>query len=94
MCFFISSNSSSESLPGFNRMLSGIAILPISCSADALTISDDCSFYKDPFAVEEAARMILEGECGVFSPEMLDCFRLAKQELFAVTEGKFSQKST
>ena len=46
--------------------------------------------YKDPFAVEEAARMILEGECGVFSPEMLDCFRLAKQELFAVTEGKFS----
>lgn len=46
--------------------------------------------YKDPFAVEEAARMIIEGECGVFSPEMLDCFRLAKQELFAVTEGKFS----
>lgn len=46
--------------------------------------------YKDPFAVEEAARMIMDGECGVFSPEMLDCFRLAKQELFAVTEGEFS----
>ena len=46
--------------------------------------------YKDPFAVEEAARMIIEGECGVFSPEMLDCFGLAKQELFAVTEGEFS----
>lgn len=46
--------------------------------------------YKDPFAVDEAARMIMEGECGVFSPEMLDCFRLAKQELFAVTEGEFS----
>ncbi len=46
--------------------------------------------YKDPFAVEEAARMIMEGECGIFSPEMIDCFKLAKQELFAVTEGKFS----
>lgn len=46
--------------------------------------------YKDPFAVEEAARMIMDGECGIFSPEMLDCFRLAKEELFAVTEGEFS----
>ena len=46
--------------------------------------------YKDPFAVEEAARMIIDGECGIFSPEMLDCFRLAKEELFAVTEGEFS----
>ncbi len=46
--------------------------------------------YKDPFAVEEAARMILEGECGVFSPEMIDCFTLAEQELFAATEGEFS----
>ncbi len=46
--------------------------------------------YKDPFAVEEAARMIIDGECGLFSPEMLDCFGLAKQELFAVTEGEFS----
>lgn len=46
--------------------------------------------YKDPFAVEEAARMILEGECGVFSPEMIDCFTMAEQELFAATEGEFS----
>ena len=46
--------------------------------------------YKDQFAVEEAARMIIDGECGIFSPEMLDCFRLAKEELFAVTEGEFS----
>lgn len=42
--------------------------------------------YKIPYAVNEAARMIEEGECGVFSPELLDCFRLARAELFAVTE--------
>ena len=46
--------------------------------------------YKIPYAVNEAARMIEEGECGAFSPEILDCFRLAKAELFAVTEGDFS----
>lgn len=42
--------------------------------------------YKIPYAVNEAARMIETGECGAFSPEILDCFRLAKAELFAVTE--------
>ncbi len=46
--------------------------------------------YKTPHAVTEAERMILAGECGAFSPEMLDCFELAKAELFAATEGKFS----
>lgn len=42
--------------------------------------------YKTPFAVEEAVRMIFAGECGVFSPKILDCFRLAKSEFFAITE--------
>lgn len=46
--------------------------------------------YKDPYVVDEAARMIIEGECGIFSPEMLDCFSLAKHELFDVTEGALS----
>lgn len=46
--------------------------------------------YKSPYDVEEAARMIKDGECGIFSPEMLDCFELAKAELFAATENKFS----
>lgn len=50
--------------------------------------------YKVPYAVEEAACMIKDGECGVFSPEMLDCFELARAELFAVTEGKFSFADT
>lgn len=46
--------------------------------------------YKEPYAVEEAIRMINEGECGTFSPVMLDCFRLAKYELLKATEEKLS----
>lgn len=46
--------------------------------------------YTIPYAVTEAARAITEGECGIFSPEMLDCFELAKIEMFAVTEGAVS----
>lgn len=45
--------------------------------------------YKIPYAVEEAERMILAGECGVFSPKIIDCFEAAKLELFQLTEGKF-----
>lgn len=36
--------------------------------------------YKVPYIEKEAVRMINEGECGVFSPELLDCFNLAKEE--------------
>lgn len=43
--------------------------------------------YKAPYAVEEASRMIHEGECGIFSPKILDCFDLAKQELFVMAES-------
>ena len=46
--------------------------------------------YKTPYEVTEAARMITEGECGVFSPEMLDCVELAKAELFDAAERKLS----
>ena len=34
--------------------------------------------------------MILSGECGTFSPKIIDCFEMAKHELFQLTEGKFS----
>ena len=44
--------------------------------------------YKVPYVVDEAARMINAGECGVFSPEILDCFNLAREELFRVTEDE------
>ncbi len=46
--------------------------------------------YKASYAVTEAARMISDGECGIFSPKILDCFRLAKEEFFQATESKLS----
>ncbi|MCI9019372.1 MAG: response regulator [Eubacterium sp.] len=46
--------------------------------------------YKQPYAVEEAFRMIFEGECGVFSPVILDCLRLAKYDLKNAAEEKLS----
>jgi putative two-component system response regulator len=46
--------------------------------------------YKDAYPVEEAERMIVRGECGVFSPEIIDCFQLAKPELRKATEAEFS----
>ena len=46
--------------------------------------------YKAPYAVTEAARMIADGECGTFSPQILDCFGLAKEEFFHATETKLS----
>ncbi len=46
--------------------------------------------YKEAYAEDEAARMIRDGECGTFSPVMLDCFRMAKYELLEAAEQKFS----
>lgn len=36
--------------------------------------------YKAAYTTEEAYRMILNGECGTFSPKLLECFKMAKQE--------------
>lgn len=41
--------------------------------------------YKDAYDVREATRMIQDGECGIFSDKILDCFDLAKEEFFAIT---------
>jgi putative two-component system response regulator len=46
--------------------------------------------YKQAYPAEEAEKMILGGECGVFSPEILDCFKLAKQELRHAIETEIS----
>jgi putative two-component system response regulator len=39
--------------------------------------------YKGPYPPEEAIRMIEAGECGAFSPKLLDCFRMARPLLMA-----------
>ena len=48
--------------------------------------------YKEAYAVPEAIRMINDGECGTFSPTILECFALAKDEFFCATEvmGRFT----
>ena len=39
---------------------------------DALTMD---RVYKEAYSFDRAANMILGGECGVFSPKLLDCFK-------------------
>ncbi len=36
--------------------------------------------YKDAFSTEQAFHMIVMGECGIFSPKLLECFRKVKQD--------------
>ncbi|MBD5097837.1 MAG: response regulator [Lachnospiraceae bacterium] len=42
--------------------------------------------YKTPYATDVAVRMIHDGECGVFSPKILDCFDRAKDIMFESSE--------
>ncbi len=44
---------------------------------DAL-VSERC--YKDSYSKDEAYRMIITGECGVFSPKLIEVFRNSKKE--------------
>ncbi len=37
--------------------------------------------YKDAYSLDEAFQMILNGECGVFSPRLMECFKCAKEEM-------------
>jgi putative two-component system response regulator len=46
--------------------------------------------YKNAYPVQEAENMIVRGECGVFSPVILDCFDLAKHDLRDAVNKQFS----
>jgi len=37
--------------------------------------------YKRPIDKEKAFHMIISGECGVFSPKVIDCMQRAKDEI-------------
>lgn len=52
---------------------------------DAL-VNERC--YKAAFTTEEAYRMISGGECGTFSPKLMHCFELAREEFEAVVRGE------
>ena len=40
--------------------------------------------YKSAYSKEKAFQMIVTGECGVFSPKLLDCFWNARKEFEAL----------
>ena len=42
--------------------------------------------YKEAYTHEFAVQMIKEGECGVFSPKIMECFELAYADFFAIVE--------
>lgn len=69
---------------GYPEALVGDAI-PISAQLVAVAevydalISD--VIYREAVDKDEAHHMIVNGECGVFSPKLMECFRLAKKEL-------------
>ncbi len=41
--------------------------------------------YKASFTIQETYRMINDGECGIFSPKILECFDDAKDDIIANT---------
>ena len=64
-------------------------IVSIADVYDAL-VTERC--YKAAFTTEEAYRMISNGECGTFSPKMLHCFELAKEEFESVVNGTYTEE--
>ncbi len=48
---------------------------------DALTMD---RVYKEAYSFDRAANMILGGECGVFSPKLLDCFKQVTAQMAAL----------
>lgn len=44
--------------------------------------------YKEAYSPEQAFHMIISGECGVFNPRLLECFRRVKKEFEQVASAK------
>ena len=42
--------------------------------------------YKSAYSEDDAFHMIVSGECGVFSPKLLECFRSVKKQFEALAE--------
>ena len=49
--------------------------------------------YKKAFTTEEAYRMITNGECGAFSPKLMHCLSLAREEYEAVANGTYMEEA-
>lgn len=67
----------------------------IPISAQIVSIADvydalvSVRVYKDARSKEEAYRMILDGECGTFSPKILDCFKRSREEFEKLADGNY-----
>lgn len=74
---------------GYPEGLVGEAI-PISAQIVSLADVYDAlvseRVYKNAYSKEEAFHMIVTGECGVFSPRLLECFRNVRKDFEALAE--------
>ncbi len=43
--------------------------------------------YKNAFSKEEAFHMIINGECGIFSPKIMECFRQVKDKFESLADS-------
>ena len=48
--------------------------------------------YKDAYTPDEAFKMIINGECGVFSDRMMKCFERAKDDMEAFSRTQFENE--
>ncbi len=54
--------------------------------ADAYEALTSKRVYKDPCTFEEAVNRILQGDCGSFSPQLLECFKNVTESFRALTQ--------
>jgi len=56
--------------------------------ADAFDDLVSDRLYKHPYTCEDACERIINGECGIFSPRLVNCFLRAKKELARAASDK------
>jgi putative two-component system response regulator len=64
-------------------------VVSVVCTYDFLLSS---SSYKSSVTPNKAFHMVVDGECGSFSPKLLRCFTLAKKEIEEITDYMNLQK--
>lgn len=55
--------------------------------ADAFDALTSKRVYKDAYSLETAVNMILNGECGAFSPKLLECFKHVAEQYKQLAEA-------
>ena len=48
--------------------------------------------YKRAYSREEAYYMVLGGECGIFSPKIMECFRMSRKEIETIDAEEREEK--